>query len=364
MKTAKIFPLISRSFRLTKVLSVLILITVFCVTVFAQEINAEKSNFLLSVIFKLERLSDVAQNEIQFLDGEIRKADDNIRKSENIIRLARERGNTEAERIASGALASAQDAKAKNLAAKQALETKFLQIKQALGTVKNELAQSAGNPQKIESMVTSFKGRVSVQKAGEGKPFEIAGNNPVFLEKGDVIVTYGGSAVELQTLGGRGNLKLGEYTQIEIGKNEGDAEAESIKLVKGKIEADIEKLEAFEKALDEKIEAYENDLKTAKDELKQKIVSQYKATRKSILKYRKKFEIKTPCIAGATRSTRFSVEVDAVGNTVVAVTEGSFELNPLTGGEKVIVNAGEKIFVSKEGEISKPVKIEAGKGGR
>jgi hypothetical protein len=176
-----------------------------------------------------------------------------------------------------------------------------------------------------------------------------------------VIVTYGGS-VELQTLGGRGNLKIGEYTQLEIGES-ADSAAELIKLAKGKIDVQIENLDAFEKALEQKIKAYENDLKAVKDEFKQQMVSQYRAARKSIFQYRKRFEIRTPCVAGATRSTRFSVEVDAVGNSIVVVTEGSFELMPLKGAEKVIVSAGEKVFVSKVGEISKPIKIEAPKIG-
>ena len=76
----------------------------FCIgSAHAQMTEVERGSWLLGVIFKLERMRDVTISDIQKHEGEIHKCNTTIGKCENIIRLARQRGNTKAERIAGSA---------------------------------------------------------------------------------------------------------------------------------------------------------------------------------------------------------------------------------------------------------------------
>lgn len=326
------------------------LISLFCITS-AQENN----DFLLGSIFKLEGLSKTTIQEIQFYENEIRKTDYNIEKSESILKRAREQGNAEAERIAQNAIFIAKEARTRNLSAKSLAETKLSQINLTLISVKNEFIKPISNAEKIASVMTNYTGRISVQTLS-GMPFTIDKSRPVFFEKGDVITTFANSNLELQTLSGRGNLKLLENSKIEIGDNS-NPEIEFLKLITGKIEVNLEKMEAFERDFEQLIKAYENDLKTIKDEFKAKAVKEFKAKKAAILKFNKKFEVRSCCGAGATRSTRFSVRVDDLGNTEFIVMEGNVELSSPKSEKKVVVKAGEMAFILKDGSISKPKNI-------
>lgn len=327
-----------------------------CIGGFAQDANTSAANFLLGVIFKLEAMHDSAVADIRRLDSEIRKADGTIEKAEKIIQLAREKGNSEAEAIAQSALATAKDARSKNLVSKAAFESTLRQIDLALAAAKNKLAGTLGRAERIESMVSNFTGRVSVQKKGE-LPFAIDPSRPVFLEKGDVVTTYGKSSVELQFLEGRGTLKLGEYSRIEMAEDTG-ADIQAIKLVQGAVNIGVEKIETFDRALEKKIEGYEVDLKTVKDEVKQRIVNEYKAKKATVNKFKQKFEVRTPACVLANRATRFIVRLDGPERTDVVVFEGSVEIRPLKATKSFVVEAGYKAIFSADGVVSGPEKID------
>jgi hypothetical protein len=80
----------------------------------AQRTDLEGEKWLLGVTLKLERMKDATISDIQRYEGEIRKCNATIGKCENIIRLARQKGNAAAEKIAGRALAKARQAKLKN----------------------------------------------------------------------------------------------------------------------------------------------------------------------------------------------------------------------------------------------------------
>ena len=102
----------------------------------AQTADVERENWLLGVIFKLERMNANAIADIQRYEGEIRKCDATIRKSENIIRLARQIGNAEAERVAGSALAKARQAKLKNEELKNSTALRKKRVEVVLADVK------------------------------------------------------------------------------------------------------------------------------------------------------------------------------------------------------------------------------------
>ena len=96
---------------------VTILVVIFLVwtgSACAQRTDLEGEKWLLGVTLKLERMRDATISDIHRYESEIRKCNATIGKCENIIRLARQKGNTEAERIAGRALAKARQAKLKN----------------------------------------------------------------------------------------------------------------------------------------------------------------------------------------------------------------------------------------------------------
>lgn len=338
-------------------LNLLLFAMVVLIVCFPQVLAQDNPNggFLISTIFKLEKKRDSIKQEIQVFESEIRRADINIQKSENIIQRAREQNNAKAEQIALNALLLSKDAKERNTSAKTAAENALRQIEVSLWAATTELQNPIPNMENFEATMSGYTGRTTVQKA-DGTTFSVGKGRPLFLKKGDVVTTDSNSGLELQNLGGRGTVKLSENTKIEMG-DDSEAEFEFFKLLKGKVDVAVENLEAFEKDFEKLIKNYEQDLKTVKDDFKAKIVKEYRSKRAAILKYRNKLEIRTPsggCCA--IRATRFSVKVDEIGNEEVVVTEGIVELKPPKEEKKVILKAGEKATISKDGIISKSEK--------
>ena len=109
----------------------------FCISsVHAQMTDLEGGKWLLGVTLKLERMRDATISDIRRYEGEIRKCNTTIGKCENIIRLARQKGNAEAERIAGRALAKARQAKLKNEELKKSAELRKKRVEVVLADVK------------------------------------------------------------------------------------------------------------------------------------------------------------------------------------------------------------------------------------
>ncbi len=109
----------------------------FCIgSAQAQMTEVERGNWLLGVIFKLERMRDDATADIQRYEGEIHKCSATIGKCKNIIRLARQKGNAEAERISGSVLAKARQAKQKNEELKNSAALRKKRAEVALAYVK------------------------------------------------------------------------------------------------------------------------------------------------------------------------------------------------------------------------------------
>jgi hypothetical protein len=321
----------------------------------AQVSNSEKSDLLLSVIFKLEKMRDDATADIQKCENAIQKCDKTISNSENIIKAARENRNVEAEKIASDAMARAKVAKEKNSDMKKLAEEKQKKVQLALATVKNEFSKSLSNPQKIKSVITSYSGRVSIQKKN-GEHFTFEKNQEGFLEDGDEISTYENSRIEMQFLDGRGTMIVGPNSQVKI--EDVEAGTQVMNMIKGQVNFTVEKLENYQAKMEGKINAYKEDIKTVKDEFKQKIVDKYN----SIIKYPenvlKKFEVRTLAFVASIRGTQFLVYEDEEKVTELIVLEGSVEMKGIKEGNTILVNAGYKVTATKDGFLSDPKKID------
>ena len=103
---------------------------------FAQGPEVQKSDWLLGVISKLERMRETAIDDIRRYEAEIQKCDNAISKSENIVRLAREQGNVKVEEIAREALTNAQKARATNAEMKGSVDLNRKKVEIALAYAK------------------------------------------------------------------------------------------------------------------------------------------------------------------------------------------------------------------------------------
>jgi hypothetical protein len=314
------------------------------------------------VIFKLENMRDKAVEDIRKFEADIQKSENTIRKSQNIIRQAQEKGNAQAEMIAREALAKANEAKVKNEKNKSTAELKKKRSELAIANVRNMLADKLSQNQEIKSVVTNYSGNVSIlKKNGETIPLE--NNRSGYLEAGDEIWTLGNSSAELQFLEGRGSLKAGEYSKVKMEAD--DAGTQVMNMIQGKVNINVEKVENYQKMMEEKIKAYKEDLKTVKDETKQKIVDEYESMpislKKALVRFAKKFEVLTNTSVIAVRGTQFLVYEDEKKGTEVVVLEGSVEMRGTKGEKIIIVNSGYKGTVTKGGKLSEPEKIDLSK---
>jgi len=331
-----------------------------------QDSDVQKNNWLLGVIFKLENMRDKAIADIQKYEGEIQKCENTISKSDNIVRLAQQKGNVKAEMIAREASLKAQEAKIKNKEKKNSAEFNKIRAEGTLATVKNELSNALSHPQahpdEIKSVITNHSGRVEIQKEN-GEIIGFGKNQIGLLERGDFIMTYGNSSAELQFLEGRGSLKVGEYSKIKMEAD--DAGTEVMNMIQGKVNISVEKVENYQKMMEEKIKAYKEDLKTVKDATKQEKLNAYenylKGLKSRMQNMRKKFEIQTPATVSSPRGTEFLVFEDDKTGTEIIVLEGSVEMKVIKGGKTIIVNAGYKGAVTKDGKLSEPEKIDLSK---
>jgi hypothetical protein len=105
---------------------------------FAQDTSkdASRSNWLSSVILKLENLRDQAVADIQKYEGNIQRCDNTISKSDNIVQRAQEKGNSKAETIAREASFNATEAKKKNIELKKSAELNKKRVENILAYVK------------------------------------------------------------------------------------------------------------------------------------------------------------------------------------------------------------------------------------
>jgi hypothetical protein len=181
--------------------------------------GSQKSSWLLGVAFKLERMREKAIQDIRKYEGEIQKCNGTIAKSDVLVRQARQKGNAKVETIAQEAVARAKEARTRNMELKTAAERRKQRAEYSLAHTQNALADATGSPRKIQSVLSDFSGRVSIQKAN-GEIIEPGGSQPPFLELGDSLVTYGNSSAELQCMDGRGTMKAGEFSRVRMEEDE------------------------------------------------------------------------------------------------------------------------------------------------
>jgi len=311
-----------------------------------QDSDAQKNSWLLGVIFKLERMKDNSAADIQKYEREIQKSENTIRKSEDIIRQAQQKGNINAEQIARSALTTAQEAKRKNEELKRLAELN----KKRAETERDKFFRhyaSVYHKLEIRGVVSSVSGDAFIRSKNETIP--LSDNRAGFLQPGDEIWTLGKSSAELQVLEGIGALKLGEYSRFRM--EEDSAGTQIVNMINGKIYVAIDKLDEYQKMLEEKLKEYKENISDIPEDY-ERFVKGLRA------KARKKFEVRTHGGVMTIRGTEFLVFEDDKTGTAIIVLEGSVEMKGTKGDKTIIVNAGYKGTVTKDGILSDPDKID------
>lgn len=363
--------MISRERKGVYILSVLLFLIFYGIS-FAQDSDVQKNNWLLGVVFKLERMRDDAITDIQRYEGEIQRCNATIGKSENIVRLARQKGNAEAEIIAGSALAKARQAKLKNEELKNSAALRKRRAEVARANVHNLMAKQLAGKAEIRSVVTGRTGRAVIFSKRLNESINLDDNRMGFLEPGDEIWTYGNSSVEMQFLDGRGTLKLGEYSKFKI--EEDGQGTQIINMLKGKIYIGIDKIDDYQKMMEEKISRYKSDTALVKDEVVDRLVEEHEKLQERLKKAQRGYqsssllwpllpgaEIRTPTAVIAIRGTKILVFEDEKAGTEVIVLEGIVDVKPIKGEESIPVDAGYRIRATKDGVISRPEKIDQAK---
>jgi len=329
-------------------------------------ISRAQSVDLVGVLFKLERMRDNATADIQRYEGEIYKCNATIGKCENIIRLARQRGNAEAEKIAGNALTKARQAKLKNEELRNSAVLGKKRADIAFTSVRNLLSKNpVSNGHIIRGVVTHYTGDVRIYGTNSSKVSLKDG----LLKPGDEIWTGDGSA-EIQMLGGRATTKIGPHSNLIM---RGYTPQEKVaELIKGKVYIAVDKIDEYVKKMKEEIAQHKSD-PTFKDKVVGKMLDKYEGV---LDRYEKKVKsirfnddvkgmmgllpmvIRTPCAVLADRGTKFLVFEDEKTGTELIVLEGVVDVKAIKGTESTSVNAGYRIRATKDGVISKPEKID------
>lgn len=103
----------------------------------AQMTDVERNNWLLGVIFKLEKMKANAVAEIRDYDNAIAECDRRISTSEKILGLAEQAGNLQAATVAREAMSKAREAKVQNVKNRERAELNRKRSERALVTIKS-----------------------------------------------------------------------------------------------------------------------------------------------------------------------------------------------------------------------------------
>lgn len=328
--------------------AVIVLLICLQVTVnnFAQKKSADNNGWLVTTIKLLEKNIDRANERITHCENEIVKCDRTIASSEKLINLAREKGNSEAEKVAIDALVKSKGAKDKNLKLLASAKNLKRQSEFIFSSVKRELSNNTSS-KKTEALTLNYSGYISVQKSN-GEQYTVNDSKGYLLEGGDVISTYAGGKIELQFLEGRGNLLLGENSRLKFSNNDS---VDVVDFVNGKVKIAVEKIDSFEKKMKEAYENFKSDVGSLPESYEQ-FMNRQRA------KMKKKFEVRIHSYGTASiRGTEFIVVSDNKGAELI-VLEGEVEIKSSDGLKTLMIKTNQKGVFDIDDNLSEPQDID------
>lgn len=317
---------------------------------------AQTSDPLLGETIRLEDVRDQAAEDIGKCDAGVQKCEGTISRSDRLAELARQAGATSEEERARQASSLARDAVRRLLESKRLAVSRRDRVEERLACLaRNEKSlESASARGDVKSVVVACVGRVSVQTP-DGRTMVLGEAGA--LVKGDTLVTGVASSAELGLLNGRGSIKVGELSRVKMEEDTEDAQV--IGLTRGSINVSIQKTDGYLEMLERRIKACERDLAAAPDEAKEKLLAEYRALQVKWQTWvRRKFEVHYVDAIMTVRGTQFLAHQNERGETEVVVIEGTVELALKNGANNVLINAGCKGIVTKEGVVYGPEKTD------
>jgi hypothetical protein len=326
-----------------KISHLLILLIISYSFIFAQEPISDKNIWMLSTLTRLQNNIKIFDDKISHYEIEISKCDRNISVSENIISAAKQKGNLKAEQTAMDALQKSYTAKEKNISLRNSVNKLKKQAGEILSLVRNKLSGSIRNELTVEAVTLKYTGDISIRKSN-GEQYNLNDSRGLFIENGDFISTSANSKIDLQFLGGRGDLSIGENSGVKFIKSDS---LDIIEILSGRIKAGVKKMEEFEKDLYVKYEEYKNSLGSLpplEDILKSWLA--------------KKFKMKTTSGTSAIRGTEFILNHNENKGTEIIVLKGTVEMTSSDGLESILLNSSYKGILDINGRVTSPEKID------
>lgn len=315
--------------------------------VISAQSNLMVTNALLyTAIKQIEINIEKADLRIFKYENEISKCDKTISNSEKIKQLAIEKGNNEAQKIANDALLKAKDAKDKYKRLLESARKLKQQSEKILGSLKQQ--QYISNPKLNTALSLNFSGNVSIQK-NNGEQFQLNESNPSYIEEGDLITTSSNSKIDLQFLDGRGNMLMGENSQLKFNKSDS---VNVIDFIQGNVKIIVEKKDAFEKRMKEMYENLKQEVGSLPEDYDQFI-------KKQRARVQRKLEIRNRNGGGgAVRGTELVVNSSDELGTEILVLEGSVEMFSKDRVQIVKLESGQKGIIKSNGQLSDPINID------
>ena len=315
---------------------------------YARESSNQKNIWLVSIISKIENNIKHASDDVKRYEKEIAKCETAIANSEKIINLAREKNKPDVEKVAKDASDKANTNMLKYSRLLNKARYRLIQSQVNLDSIKRTLNDYSKLSPSVSAVATNYSGHVSIQKAN-GEKIDLDGSHSAFLEKGDVISTSDNSKVELEFLEGRGNVVVGENSQLKMEQNKDSSDV--MNAIRGKMKLKVTKLAGFDQEMQKEYEKYKQDTSSIHLSYEQ-FIYYLKA------KLKKKFEVRTPSAVTSVRGTEFLVYSNEDKSTGIIVLEGSVELKSVNGSDKMMINAGQKGTVNEKGVQSKPIQVD------
>lgn len=286
--------------------------------------------------------------KIEKIERAIRKCDEQIRAAEALVARAQGAGKAEAEALARQNLAKARNLRQGYQEQKSKAEVALRRAREAVKHLTASPTDGAV-PADLRGVVTRASGEVSLLRSGSGSgATSLTGSQVGCLAPGDEIRTGPDGGADLQILGGRGAMTLGERSKLRVEADQGEAEV--VRTLEGKFRFAVEKAEAVQAELEEELSAILEKLGKMTDDPKGDLERYLKNLRARL---QKKFEVKTRGGGTASvRGTEFLVEERRDGSADLAVLEGKVEASEAGGGKSVTVETGQAVSVSPEGRLS------------
>lgn len=322
----------------------------------AEGLNG-RSLMLLNAWFRGQGALQRVEERIRSLREEIARNDESIRKASSIVAQASARGNQKAKAVATEALEKARRSREKNETTLREYERERLALRSSLATIHNLMGSDGGGGTPVTGVVAGVSGRVELFRKG-GEKVTLSESGEGFLQAGDEIITYGDGRIEFQMLDGRGTTIVGPYSRVKM--VEESPERVVMEQLKGKVYTAIDSLDGWIDRMRQGYRSWKGDLETVAtadwkelrryleeetDELKRRLKHEIE---------KKMYRVRTPTAVLGVRGTRFSVEVDGDGGTMVHVEEGAVAVSDPSETRNCVVKVGEMVTIDHNG-VNGPV---------